>query len=56
MYIGDKMDNINRQKDLNKVFDERWKANKVDNDKIRQSRKEFNLKMYGIRDTTTRML
>ena len=44
------MDNINRQKDLNKVFDERWRANKVDNDKIRQARKEFNLKMYGIRD------
>ena len=44
------MDNINRQKDLNKVFDERWHANRVDNDKIRQARKDFNFKMYGIRD------
>ena len=44
------MENLNRNKDLSQVFDERWRANKVDDKKIKQARKDFNFKMYGIRD------
>ena len=43
------MDNFNRNKDLTQVFDERWKANQNNKD-FAQARKDFNFKMYGIRD------
>ncbi len=40
----------NRNRDLSQVFDQRWKANKSNDKKIKEERKEFNFKMYGIRD------
>lgn len=40
----------NRNKDLSQVFDQRWKANKSINKKLKESKKKFNFKMYGIKD------
>ena len=43
--------NFNRRvKDLTEVFDEKYKANKNNHDRIIQERKDFNYKMFGIRD------
>ena len=40
-----------RDNDLTEVFDSRWHANHNDNaKKIKEQQKEFNLKMFGIRD------
>ncbi len=43
------MNNINRNKDLTQVFDERWKANKVSGKEVNDRVKDFNLRMYGIK-------
>ena len=40
----------NRNNDISKVFDQRWQANKIDYKKIKEHQKDFNLKMYGIKD------
>lgn len=40
----------NRNKDLSQVFDQRWKASNINDKKIKEERKQFNFKMFGIRD------
>ena len=40
----------NRNRDLSQVFDQRWKANTINDKKIKEDRKQFNFKMFGIRD------
>ena len=40
----------NRNKDLSQVFDQRWKASNINDKKINEERKQFNFKMFGIRD------
>lgn len=42
--------NFTRNKDLTQVFDAKWKANYGNNEKIEQAKKDFNFKMFGIRD------
>ena len=45
------MNNLNnRNKDLSQVFDQRWKASNINDKKIKEERKQFNFKMFGIRD------
>ena len=40
----------NRNRDLSQVFDQRWKASNINDKKIKEERKQFNFKMFGIRD------
>lgn len=40
----------NKNKDLTKVFDERYKANHEQYEKIEQEKKSFNYKMFGIKE------
>ncbi len=40
----------NKNQDLSQIFNQRWKANKSINKKLKESKKEFNFKMYGIKD------
>lgn len=44
------MNNFNRNKDVTQVFDERWRANYGKNEKISQTKEDFNKRMFGIRD------
>lgn len=42
--------NFQRNNDLTNVFDQRWNANHGNNEKVQQAKKDFNYKMFGIRD------
>lgn len=44
------MNNYNRNKDLTQVFDEKWRANYRNNEKVQEAKKEFNKRVFGIRD------
>lgn len=44
------MNNFNRNKDLTQIFDEKWRANYGNNEKVSQAKKDFNKRMFGIRD------
>ena len=44
------MNNFNRNKDVTQVFDERWRVNYRTNEKVSQAKKDFNRRMFGIRD------
>lgn len=42
--------NFQRNNDLTNVFNQRWNANHGNNEKVQQAKKDFNYKMFGIRD------
>lgn len=42
--------NFKRNNDLTEVFDQKWNANHGNNEIVQQKKKDFNLKMFGIRD------
>lgn len=44
------MNNFNQNKDLTQVFDERWKANYRKNEEVSQAKKDFNRRMFGMKD------
>ena len=39
-----------KTQDLSEIFDKRWKVNNKNKKKINESKKEFRLKMYKIKD------
>lgn len=41
---------FNRNNDLEEVFNQRYKANYGNNEKVQENIKDFNRKMFGIRD------
>lgn len=42
--------NFTRTKDLTQIFNDKWKANYGNNEKVQQAKKDFNFRMFGIRD------
>lgn len=42
--------NFKRNNDLTEVFDQKWNANHGNNEMVQQKKKDFNFKMFGIRD------
>ena len=44
------MNNYNRNKDLTEVFNQKWNANYRTSEKISNNMKEFNKKMFNIKD------
>ena len=44
------MMNFKRNNDLSEVFDQKYKANHGNNEIVNQNKKNFDLKMFGIRD------
>lgn len=45
-----KQSNFRRDNDLEEVFNQRYKANYGNNEKVQENIKDFNRKMFGIRD------
>ena len=41
---------FNRNNDLEEVFNQRYKANYGNNELVQEKKKDFNFKMFGIRD------
>ena len=42
--------NFKRNNDLTEVFDQRWRANHGNNERVQQAKADFNFKMFGIKD------
>lgn len=42
--------NFKRNNDLTEVFDQKWNANHGNNEIVQQKKKDFNFKMFGIKD------
>ena len=45
-----KQSNFRRDNDLEEVFNQRYKANYGNNELVQEKKKDFNFKMFGIRD------
>lgn len=45
-----KQSNFRRNNDLEEVFNQRYKANHGNNERVQREIKDFNYKMYGIKD------